>query len=346
MHNNQTRMQYPSQRPQPNQFGAYSQGMTQDIGTTRSEQMMQSGMGGISQAMQADRNAGYYGPSQPQQQWMQGGMQYGRGSYGGPSYGGQQGYFQPNQYGAYSQGMTQDIGTTRTEQMMQGGMGGISQAMQADRNAGYYGPSQPQQQWMQGGMQYGRGSYGGPSYGGQQGYSQPNQYGAYSQGMTQDIGTTRSEQMMQGGMGGISQAMQADRNTGYYGPSQPQQQWGQGGMQYGRSSYGGQQSYPQPNQYGAYSQGMTQDIGTTRSEQMMQGGMGGLSQTMQADRNTGYYGPSQPQQSWGQSGAQGTAQSGISQSYSGTYNPGDTPIEQQAKQSLGVSSGQIPSDEF
>lgn len=248
---------------------------------------------------------------------------------------------QPNQFGAYGQSMTQDIGTTRSEQMMQSGMGGIAQAMQADRNTGYYGPSQPQHQWGSAGMQ--QQHYGGSNYGMQQGYPQPSQYGTYSPGMSQGIGTTRTEQTMQSGMGGLSQAMQADRNTGYYGPSHPQQQYNQGNVQnYGMGgssgNYGVQYGYQQPSQYGTYSPGMSQGIGSTQTEQMMQSGMGGMSQVMQADRNAGYYGPSQPQQQYG---GQSTMQS-----YSGVYNPGDTPLEQQAKQSLGISSTQTPSDEF
>lgn len=340
VHNYDTRMQYSSQRPQPNQYGAYGQSMTQDIGTTRSEQMMMSGMGGIQQAMQADRNTGYYGPSQPQYQWGSSGMQ--QQQYGGNNYGMQQSYPQPSQYGTYSPGMSQGIGTTRTEQMMRGGMGGLSQVMQADRNAGYYGPSQPQQYGHYGNQSYGMGG----GYGVQQSYPQPSQYGTYSPGMSQGIGTTRSEQMMQSGMGGLSHMMQADRNTGYYGPSQPTQQYSQGSTQsYGMGgsfgNYGVQYGYQQPSQYGTYSPGMSQGIGTTQTEQAMQSGMGGMSQVMQADRNTGYYGPSQPTQHMGQYGGQSSMQS-----YSGVYNPGDTALEQQAKQNLGISSNQMPSDEF
>lgn len=332
-------MQYSSPRPQPNQFGAYGQSMTQDIGTTRTEQAMQSGMGGIGQAMQADRNSGYYGPSQPQYQRMQ------QQNYGS-NYNLQQGYSQPSQYGTYSPGMSQGIGTTRTEEMMQSGMGGLPQVMQADRNTGYYGPSQPQQSGYYGGQGYGTGGgYGGPSpsYGMQQSYPQPSQYGTYSPGMSQGIGTTQTEQMMQSGMGGLQQVMQADRNTGYYGPSQPSQQYGQTSAgSFG--NYGVQHGYQQPSQYGTYSPGMSQDIGTTRSEHTMQGGMGGMSQMMQADHNAGYYGPSQPQQQRSYYGGQSQYGGQTStQPYSGTYNPGDTQLEQQAKQSLGVSSTQTPS---
>ncbi len=347
VHNYETRMQYSQQRPQPNQYGAYGQGMTQDIGTTRSEQMM-SGMGGLSHVMQADRNTGYYGPSQGPNQYQQqygysGGQGYGGG---GPSYGMQQSYPQPSQYGTYSPGMSQGIGTTQTEQMMQSGMGGLSHVMQADRNTGYYGPSQSQQQYGYSGSQGGYGG-GGPSYGMQQSYPQPSQYGTYSPGMSQGIGTTQTEQTMQSGMGGLSHVMQADRNTGYYGgPSHPMQQYGQGSSQsYGMGgnfgNYGMQYGYQQPSQYGTYSPGMSQGIGSTQTEQAMQSGMDGMSQVMQADRNTGYYGPSQPQQQMGQYGGQGTMQS-----YSGGYNPGDTQIERQAKQNLGVSTTQTPSDEF
>ncbi|NLY53627.1 MAG: hypothetical protein GX060_03245 [Firmicutes bacterium] len=435
MHNYNTRSQYSSGQPgypQPNQFGAYSQSQTQDIGTTRSEQIMQRQMGGMSQVMQADRNVGSGGgPTQYSQ--MSGGMgsgpsQYGSSQYQGGNqnfgqgyntgnYGGGSNYYgSPNQYGAYGYGQTQDIGTTRSEQMMQGGMGGISQAMQADRNVGSGGgptqytqmggsmggsPSQYGSSQYQGGSQnfgqsYNTGNYGG----GSNYYGSPNQYGAYGYGQTQDIGTTRSEQMMQGGMGGISQAMQADRNVGSgggpshsYGGGQTQYTQMGGGMgggpsQYGTSQYqygaqnfsqaystgnygGGSSYYASPNQYGAYGYGQTQDIGTTRSEQMMQGGMGGISQAMQADRNVGSgpshpYGGGQPpyaQMSGGMGG--GSSQHGTSQYQGGgqnpgnygrsnygntagsnqVRNPGDTPIESQAKQNLGVSYSTPPSSD-
>ncbi|NLW17911.1 MAG: hypothetical protein GX033_09810, partial [Firmicutes bacterium] len=147
-----------------------------------------------------------------------------------PQYGqttAQYGYQQFNQFGGYGQGTNQNFGTTPTEQMMRGGMGGLSQVMQADRNTGYYGPSQPQyQSGMGGGQQQYGGSYTTPQYGqttAQYGYQQSNQFGGYGQGTNQNIGTTPSEQMLQGSMGGLSQMMRADRNTGYYGPSQPQQ---------------------------------------------------------------------------------------------------------------------------
>lgn len=99
--------------------------------------------------------------------------------------------------------------------------------------------------------------------------------------------------------------MQADHNTGYYGPRQPQYQWGTGGGQQYSSNIGMQPGSfgnygVQPSQGNTSTPGMSQNIGTTPTEQTMQsGGMGGLSQVMQADRNTGYYGPSQPQQQFG-----------------------------------------------
>lgn len=342
MQNYRTGMQYSSQRPQPNRFGIYGQNLaSQDIGTTNSEQMMQGSMGGIGQAMQADGNAGFYGSSQPQYQGMQ------QQNYGGSSQNWSQGYQQPNQYGSYSSGSNQGIGTTRTEQMMQGGMGGMSQMMQADRNTGYYGPSQMQPQYGQfgGNQNYGMGgSYGGQSYGMQQSYPQSNQY---SSGTNQRTGTTQTEQMMQSGMGGLPQIMQADRNTGYYGSSQMQMQpqYGQSSVQsYGTGSfgnYGVRYGSQQPSYSGSTSNlGTNQRTGTTPSEQMMQGGMGGMPQMMQADYNSGYYGPGQQQQ-WGQYGGY----TGM-QSNSGTYNPGDTMVEQQAKQNLGVSSTQTPGGDY
>lgn len=334
-------MQYSSQRPQPNQFGIYGQNLAaQDIGTTNSEQTMQSSMGGVGQAMQADRNTNFYGSNQPQYQGMQ------QQNYGSYNQGWSQGYQQPNQYGSYGSGSNQGIGTTRTEQMMQGGMGGMQQMMQADRNTGYSGPSHQQQYGYSGGNQnYGMsGGYGGHGYGmQQQSYPQSQQYGSYSTGTNQRIGTTPTEQMLQGGMGGMQQMMQADRNTGYSGPSHQQQQYGQSGVQsYGTGSfgnYGVRYGYQQPSHFGTTSNtGTNQRIGTTPSEQMMQGSMGGVSQMMQADHSYGNYGSGQQQ--WGDSGGYGM------QSNSGMYNPGDTMIEQQAKQSLGVSSMQTPGGDY
>jgi hypothetical protein len=302
-------MQYSSQRPQPNQFGAYGQNMTQNIGTTQTEQMMRSGMGGLSQVMQADRNKSYYGPRQPQYQGGMGGVpQYG-GSYGMPQYGqttgNYGGYQQSSQFGSFGPGTNQNIGTTPTEQMMLSGMGGLSQVMQADRNLGSYGPSQPQYQWGTGGGQQFGGNFGMQQSGLGNYGMQSQQFGGPGWGVNQNIGTTPTEQMMRSGMGGLPQVMQADHNTGYYGPRQPQYQWGTGGGQQYSSNIGMQPGSfgnygVQPSQGNTSTPGMSQNIGTTPTEQTMQsGGMGGLSQVMQADRNTGYYGPSQPQQQFG-----------------------------------------------
>lgn len=231
-------MQYSSQRPQPNQFGTY--GQNQNIGTTQSEQMMLSGMGGLPQMMQADHNVGQF-----QYQGGSGGGQSFGGGFTTPQYGQTTGHFgtqhggyqQTSNYGTSNWGTNQNIGTTPTEQMMRSGMGGLPQVMQADRNVGYYGPSQSQ---YQGGQQFTGSSYGMPQYGqttshyGSQygGYQQSSQYGTSGWGTNQNIGTTPTEQMMQSGMGGLSQVMQADRNIGYQqGMSQRS----------GTSSYGGQQ---------------------------------------------------------------------------------------------------------
>ncbi len=310
-----------------NQYGAYGRGMTNDIGTTRSEQQMQGGMGGMSTAMRADYNTA--GTHQ---------QNYAGGQYSGNQYGSQYGnYANQNQYGAYGRGMTNDIGTTRSEQQMQG-MGGLSTAMNAD-----YNTAGTHQQNYNSGNQYGS-QYGN--------YANQNQYGAYGRGMTNDIGTTRSEQQMQG-MGGLSTAMNADYNTA--GTHQQNYAGGQySGNQYG-SQYG---NYANQNQYGAYGRGMTNDIGTTRSEQQMQG-MGGLSTAMNADYNTAgthqqnytggnQFGGSQyggqntnTQYSQGMYGGGSYGQYGTQSSTSGnqgTYNPGDTAIERQAKQNMGVNN--------
>ncbi|MGI6357962.1 MAG: hypothetical protein ACOX2K_04620 [Bacillota bacterium] len=315
-----------------NQFGSPMQYQQSDIGTTRSEQMMRGGMGGVSPMMQADHNIqGSYGQAMQYGQQI---SQYGQGGYG-------------NQFGSPMQYQQSDIGTTLSEQTISGGMGGMSAIMQADHNL--------------------QGSHGqGNQYYGQQGnqYSQSG-FGSTTQYQPRDIGTTRSEQSMSGGMGGVSTAMQADQSI--------QRGYGQGsqyGQQTGQYSQGG---------FGSNTQYQQRDIGTTRSEQSMSGGMGGVSTAMQADRNiqssfggmasqygqSNYYGGtnqySQPSQYGQSSSTQGFANTGygygsqysnqMNQNYGsfnqqgGVQNPGDTPLEQAAKQNINPG-GFSPSDEF
>ncbi len=337
-----------------NQFGSYNQNATRDIGTTGTEQYMRGGMGGMSSVMQADRNynnQGSYGQ-------YTGGNQYGHGQnqYGGSNYG--CGYGTSNQFGSYNQNATRDIGTTGSEQSMQGGMGGMSSMMQADRNynnQGSYGQ-------YTGGNQYGYGQnqYGGSNYGSGYGTS-ANQFGSYNQNATRDIGTTGSEQSMQGGMGGMSSVMQADHNynnPGGYGQSTGGNQYGYGQNQYGGGNYGS--GYGTSNQFGSYNQNATRDIGTTGSEQSMQGGMGGMSSVMQADhrgqQTPGQYGYGTTTNSQGYAGtgygygSQYSNQLG-NQGYTasqqtGYNNPGDTAMEQAAKRNISSSSTGFQGDEF
>ncbi len=159
-----------------------------------------------------------------------------------------------------------------------------------------YGTSQYQYGAQNFSQAYSTGNYGGgSSY-----YASPNQYGAYGYGQTQDIGTTRSEQMMQGGMGGISQAMQADRNVGSGGG--PSHSYG-----------GGQTQYAQ-----------------------MSGGMGG---------GSSQHGTSQYQGGGQNPGNYGRSNYGNTAGSNQVRNPGDTPIESQAKQNLGVSYSTPPSSD-
>ncbi len=295
------------------QFSSPTQYQQSDIGTTRSEQSMRSSMGGMSAMMQADRNTqSGYGPSN---QYGNQPIQYGQGGFS-----------------TNTQHQQQDIGTTRSEQSFSGGMGGIPAMMQADHNTqGSYGQFN----------QHSQGGYG-------QQFSSPTQY------QQSDIGATRSEQSMRGSMGGMSAMMQADHNTqGYvqsnqYGYQQP--------TQYSQSGYGSTAQY-QPN-----------DIGSTRSEQSMRGGMGGVSAIMQADHNAqgnsgqsyagstnqsgpsnygntqgSQYGQHNSWQGFPTGGGYGYGSQYSSQNYgsgsqqTGIQNPGDTPLEQAAKQNINPS---------
>jgi hypothetical protein len=325
-----------------NQYGTYGRSENRDIGITPMEQrMQQGGMGGLPQVMRADHSfqSGGYGPTQYQsgQYGQQSGTQY--GGYGGSQYG------QPfgMQSGGYGGSQSGNIGTTPMEQrMQQGGMGGLSQVMRADHNfqSGGYGPTQYQTGTGQYGQQSGT-QYGG--YGGSQ-YGQPfgMQSGGYGGSQSGNIGTAPMEQrMQQGGMGGLSQVMRADHNfqSGGYGPTQYQSgQYGQqSGTQYG--GYGGSQ-YGQPfgMQSGGYGGSQSGNIGTTPMEQrMQQGGMGGLSQVMRADHNfqSGSFGPTQYQTGTSQY-SQSQSGYGMSSGQSGYSNPGDTNLERQAKQQMGV----------